>query len=80
MRTECEREVADRIRPPLAWLGPRDVLDADPRLGVIRAVLRSQGEDDPRRLAAGVDPLRLGRGVRDRVQVIGEDLIAMGAL
>ena len=54
-RAQRERDQADRVLPPLARLVARDEVDADPRLGVLRTVVRPQGQDRRRRAAPEPD-------------------------
>ena len=61
VRAERERDLADRVLAPMARLVARDVVDADPRLGVLRAVVRPQREDRRRGAPPELDALRSSR-------------------
>src|SRR6266508_710671 len=62
---QSERDQTDRVLAPLPRLITGDEIDADTRLGTLRAIVGSKREDLGRRLVSEIDSVRFSTSVRD---------------
>ena len=80
MGAQRERVLTDRILAPLAWLIPRDEVDADAWLRVLGAVVGAPPEDGGGGRLADLDPVGLGAPIAHDGEVIDELRVQIGFL
>src|SRR5712692_4783396 len=72
---QSERDLTDRVLAPFARLVTRDEINADARLGGLRAIVGPERENGGGRPVPKLKPIRLCTSIRDLAEVFGKLLV-----